>query len=175
MREIRVRIVALVIMLAVFGGVAGYAASAQEATPAATPATGGASAVREVIGGGTPVDAPENVLNLVRYVIEPGAKLPPHTHPGMQVNVVESGTLHYVVVEGSITYLRAADAGNPGATQTLSGGQEIDFYPGDTFTEPEGMVHYGENRTARSVILYTASLFEADQPPSTIVEATPAS
>jgi quercetin dioxygenase-like cupin family protein len=173
MRELRARVVALVILVAFGASVAGYAVSAQEATPAATPASG-ASAVREVIGGGTPEDAPEDVLNLVRYVIEPGAKLPPHTHPGMQVNVVESGTLHYVVVEGTVTYLRAADAGNPDAAQTLTSGQEIDFYPGDTFTEPEGMVHYGENRTTRSIILYTASLFDADAPPSTIVEATPA-
>lgn len=40
------------------------------------------------------------------------------------------------------------------------------------------MVHFGENRTGKPVVLLVASLFEADAPPSTLVEvssvATPA-
>ena len=167
------------VMLAMFvSGILGaldQPTSSSAAQDAATPAPPGA--VREVIGAGTPdaEDVTNDVLELVRYVIDPGAKLAPHTHPGMQVNVIESGTLHYVVVEGTLYYTRAADAGTPGAVQQLSGGEEIDFQPGDSFVEPQGMVHFGENRTTEPIVVLTASLFEAGEPPSTSFEATPAS
>jgi quercetin dioxygenase-like cupin family protein len=146
------------------------------ATPEAetSPVAATPGAVREVVNQREPDAAPGEVLGLVRYVIDPGALLPAHTHPGMQVNVVVSGTLHYTVVEGTAYYTLAADAGTPEAVQQLTSGQTIAFQPGDSFVEPEGMVHFGENRGTEPIVLLTASLFEDGEPPSTEVEvATP--
>jgi quercetin dioxygenase-like cupin family protein len=136
---------------------------AVESTPAATPAP----VVREVINEDEPAAAPGQVLQLVRYHIPPNTVLPVHIHPGMQVALVESGTLHYTVVEGSLNYVRA-----DGETGVLQAGEEADFQAGDSLVETQGMVHFGENRTDEPVVLLVASLFEADAPPSSIV-ATP--
>ena len=134
--------------------------TANEATPAATPA----AVIREVINEGLPQAAPGQVLQLVRYVIPANTLLPVHIHPGMQVAMVESGTLHYTVVEGAMTYVRAN-----GETGVLNAGEETDFQPGDSLTEAQGMVHFGENRTGEPVVLLVASLFEAGVAPSSIV------
>lgn len=56
------------------------------------------SVTREVLASGSPNDAEGRILELVRYTIPSGAKLPPHIHPGMQIERVEYGTLTYTVV-----------------------------------------------------------------------------
>lgn len=159
----------LLLCVAMVIGAAGITASAQDGATA-TPA---AAVTREVINEGHPDAAPGQVLQLVRYTIPPNMLLPVHIHPGMQVVVVESGTLHYTVVEGSVPITRAAAEGTPALTEQLTSGQETDFGPGDRFVEPAGMVHFGENRTGKPVVLLVASLFEADAPPSTLVEVSP--
>lgn len=140
--------------------------AAQDATPEATPA----AVVREVINSGQPVAAEGQILELVRYHIPANISLPMHIHPGMQVAMVESGTLTYTVVEGEATYIRA-----DGTTGILTAGETMDLLPGDSLVEPQGMIHYGENLTDEPLVLLVASLFAVDAPPSSIVEATPAS
>lgn len=139
------------------------------ATPEATPINPHAAVVREVINEGMPVAAPGQVLQLVKYTIPPNISLPVHIHPGMQVAYVESGTLTYSVVEGEAHYTLAN-----GETGVLKAGETKDFGPGDSLVEAQGMIHYGENKTDEEVILIVSSLFEADVPPSSLVEATPA-
>lgn len=136
----------------------------------ATPANPHAAAVREVIIEGMPAGAPGQVLQLVRYYLPPNISLPVHIHPGMQVAYVESGTLTYTVVEGTATFVRA-----DGETGELKAGETTEFNIGDSVVEPQGMVHFGENKTDKPVILLVASLFDANEPPSSLVEiATPA-
>lgn len=135
----------------------------------ATPVNPHAAVVREVVNEGHPEAAQGQVLQLVRYYIPPNISLPIHIHPGMQVAYVESGTLTYTVVEGTATYIRAN-----GEMGELNAGETADFVIGDSVVEPQGMVHFGENKTDKPVILLVASLFEADVPPSSLVEmATP--
>lgn len=163
-------LVALLLMLLMTLGQAAVVTGASgEATPAATPAA--PAVVREVINEGEPASAPGMVLQLVRYTIPGDIALPAHTHPGMQVNTIVSGTLTYTVVEGSATITRA-----DGSAETLSSGETTDLLPGDTLTEPEGMVHFGVNMRDEPIVILTASLFAAGEAPSTLVEmATPAS
>lgn len=128
-----------------------------------------AAVVREVVNEGNPEAAPGQVLQLVRYYIPPNVSLPVHIHPGMQVAYVESGTLTYTVVEGTATFIRA-----DGEFGELPAGETTEFNIGDSVVEEQGMVHFGENKTDKPVILLVASLFEADVPPSSLVEmATP--
>lgn len=143
------------------------AGSALAQQPAATPQATPSAVVREILNDGHPAAAPGQVLELVRYTIPPQMTLPVHIHPGMQVAFVESGTLTYTVVEGEAT---VTQGGVPG---TLGAGEEVDLNPGDTVTEPAGMVHFGANRTDAPIVLLVASLFAADEPPSAIVEASP--
>lgn len=98
----------LLCMVMMLGG-AGITTSAQDEAPS-TPAV---AVTREVINEGHPDAAPGQVLQLVRYTIPPHMVLPVHIHPGMQVVVVESGTLHYTVVEGSVPITRSAAEGTP--------------------------------------------------------------
>ncbi|HVL26065.1 MAG TPA: cupin domain-containing protein [Thermomicrobiales bacterium] len=170
MRRTGFGVLVIMLLVAAIVSVAGARASSGTPEAVATPATPGA--VREVINEGEPESAPGEELALVRYVIDPGAHLPAHTHPGMQVNVVVSGTLHYTVVEGTAYYTPAAEAGTS-TVHELTSGQSIDFKPGDSFVEPEGMVHFGENLTSEPIVLLTASLFEEGEPPSTVAGATP--
>lgn len=159
------RVLALVLLA--LSLVAPQAAFAEDAE--ATPVNPHAAVVREVINEGHPEAAPGQVLQLVRYYIPPNVSLPMHIHPGMQVAYVESGTLTYSVVEGSAMFIRA-----DGEVGELNAGETTDFNIGDSVVEAQGMVHYGENKTDKPVILLVASLFEADVPPSSLVEmATP--
>lgn len=139
--------------------------SAQNAAVAPTPV------VREAFATGSPVAAPGQQLQLVRYVIQPGTTLPPHTHPGMQIARVESGTLHYFLVEGGETPVHRTGAA--GAVETLRPGQQTIVHPGDTLIEAENVVHYGANLGDEPVVIWAAALLKEGQPPATVVE-TPA-
>jgi mannose-6-phosphate isomerase-like protein (cupin superfamily) len=153
----------LALLLAVVGPLAGGGgfATAGQATPVATPAV-----VREVLQAGMPAAAPGQVLELVRYTIAPGTRLPAHTHPGMQAAYVESGTLAYTVLVGEVEIRRAGTAGTPGPVEVLRPGREALIYPGDGFVEAPGLVHFGRNPGPGPLVILVASLFEAGQPPS---------
>ena len=162
----RTWIVLLLALPLLLAGLAGVAA--QDATPGpATPASG--EVIRDVLAEGTPDADPEDALQLVRYTIPPHIQLPAHTHPGMQVSTVESGTLLYTVVEGE-AYVTRAD----GTEETITPESgEVAIEAGDAIVEPAGMIHYGRNGADEPIVLLTASLFEADEPPSELA-ATPA-
>lgn len=146
----------LVLLVVTVTSERGITLAAQDATPASTP-----TVTREVINEGLPDAATGQILQLVRYTIPGNIALDAHTHPGMQVNVVESGTLTYTVVEGEMEITRA-----DGSSEILRSGETTDLKPGDVFTEPEGMVHFGENRSDEPIVLLSASLLDADEPPS---------
>jgi quercetin dioxygenase-like cupin family protein len=144
-----------------------------EATPTSAPAvaTPAAAVVREVLTETEPATAPGEVFQLVRYTIPPDLALAPHTHPGIQMNMIEAGTLtYYVVADGEIEVTRA-----DGTVELIGPGESTTFDAGDAFVEPAGIVHYGANLGAEPVVILTASLLADDEPPSTVVElATPA-
>jgi quercetin dioxygenase-like cupin family protein len=159
------------IVLVGFGVVAfdSLAQTVPPATPAgATPAA--AAVVREVLTETEPVTAPGEVFQLVRYTIPAGLTLAAHTHPGIQMNVIEAGTLtYYVVADGEILVTRA-----DGGEETFGPGKSTTFAVGDAFIEPAGIVHYGANLGPEPVVILTASLLADDESPSTLVQATPA-
>jgi quercetin dioxygenase-like cupin family protein len=133
-------------------------------TLAQTTDSYGRSVTRAVLASGYPSEAKGKILELVSYTIPPLVKLPTHIHPGMQIEKVESGILTYTVVQGTAIAKRAK-----GVEESISDGQTIDLYPGDSLTEPAGMIHYGENKTPNPVILLSASLFDIDRPKAILV------
>ena len=138
----------------------------EAATPESEPAV-----VREVLGSDEPDEAPGELLELSRYTIPAGFVLPVHKHPGVQMATVVSGTLTYHVVSDGEVIVTRAD----GTTETGGPGDTLVFEVGDSWVEPEGMVHWAENLTDEPVVLLATSLFEDGVPASEIVEATPAS
>jgi quercetin dioxygenase-like cupin family protein len=117
------------------------------------------SVTREVLASGYPTQEQKQILELVRYTIASRTKLPTHSHPGMQIERVEAGTLTYTVVQGEAKVTKAN-----GTQLILQNGKTIQLTVGDSLVEPAAMVHYGENQTNSPVILLSASLFEANQP-----------
>jgi quercetin dioxygenase-like cupin family protein len=124
-----------------------------------SPNTYTQSVTRKVLASGYPTPAQKQILELVRYTIAPRTKLPTHTHPGMQIEQVEAGTLTYTVVEGEAKVTKAN-----GTELILKKGKTIELTVGDALVEAAGMIHYGENKTNKPVILLSASLFDANQP-----------
>lgn len=124
------------------------------------------SVTRKVLANGYPTQDKKQILELVRYTIAPRTKLPIHTHPGMQIERVEAGTLTYTVVEGEAKVTKAN-----GTELILTKGKTIQMTVGDSLVEPGGMVHYGENQTNSPVILLSASLFDANQPKAILINS----
>ena len=124
--------------------------------------------VRHILSSAHPASAPGETLELVQYIIPAGAELPVHTHPGVQMATVESGSLTYhVVARGQVTVTRA-----DGVEETIEPGEQVIFHMGDSWVEPIGMVHYAENHTAAPVVLISSSLLDDDAPPASPVEAS---
>jgi quercetin dioxygenase-like cupin family protein len=173
MRVLNLRAVVAVLglLLALVAAPLAVASAQESATPESEIPQPRGEVVREVLGSIEPESAPGELYELARYTIPADAVLPVHTHPGIQMAIVESGTLTYhVLADGEVAIVRAdgsEDVGQPGDTLT--------FEVGDSWVEPEGMIHWAENLTDEPVVLLSTSLLEADEPTSEIVdlEATP--
>lgn len=125
--------------------------------------------VRHILSSTHPASAPGETFELVQYIIPAGAELPVHTHPGVQMATVESGSLTYhVVAHGQVTVTRAG-----GAEETIGPGEQALFCVGDSWVEPVGMVHFAENRTIAPVVLISSSLLDDDAPPAALVQTPP--
>ena len=150
-------------------GVLGQAGA--QATPEAEEHPAAPEVVREVLSRGFPIAGEGDALELVRYVIPGNMALPAHTHPGMQTAWVESGTLHYTVLEGAVPHYRGGDLAAEPEMITPEGG-EVAVETGDAIIEPEGVIHFGRNTSDEPIVLLVASLFDPEQP-TAILAATP--
>ncbi len=129
-----------------------------------SPNTYTQSVTRKVLASGYPTVDQKQILELVRYTIAPKTRLPTHTHPGMQIERVEAGTLTYTVVEGEAKVTKAN-----GIEMILQKGKTIQLTVGDSLVESAGMIHFGENQTNKPIILLSASLFNANQPKAILI------
>lgn len=153
-------VVALVLSLIVTPAARG---AQSDPPPRVTQANG---VTRAVLGMGSPAGAPGQNLLLLRFTFEPGAVIPPHTHPGMQTVSVVSGTLGYTVLCGEAAVTRAPTGNAPVQTERLNPGPEAFFTAGDAFTEVDGILHSGHNAGSGPLVLLVASLLQANMPAS---------
>jgi quercetin dioxygenase-like cupin family protein len=119
---------------------------------------------RQLINQGRPANAPGATLQLVRVTIPAGGVITTHTHPGMQIIYIESGSISYTVVKGRIKVRRAASAGGAGPTEIVEAGETVTIGEGDTFIETKGMVHSVVNPSDVPAVILASSLFPADEP-----------
>lgn len=146
----------------------GWACSANKSTSASGSATPSASVAnptaspvtREVLGSEPAPSAPGYTEYLMRVTIQPGAKLADHYHPGIQIARIESGTLTYDIVTGTVGVGRA---GSPTQTEQVTATAQVTLNPGDTVYENEGLVHHAENAGKVPVVVLLAALFKSDQ------------
>jgi quercetin dioxygenase-like cupin family protein len=123
----------------------------------------GASPVtRVVLGSGDPPETGDDELALSKVTVPAGASLAAHTHPGLQIATIRSGRLTYTVVRGRASVRRVS-----GRVVSVRAGRTVVLRPGDTITEPKGMVHRARNRGRSRVVIVLASLFPAGAPIST--------
>lgn len=159
-------LLALVIGM-VAGGRLMVATIAQEATPA--PGGGLTSVVLARIA---PAAAPDQELQLVRVEVAPGATSAAHTHPGAIALCLESGSVVFGVVEGTVTMTQTATVATPEAATELTAGSETVLEPGDCLSfQATDTVHTLHNPGGPAVI-WQAHLYAPDEPPTTFL-ATP--
>ena len=70
-------------------------------------------------------------LVLRRTTIAPGGGVPPHSHPGSIVLVVDAGTWGYTSLGGTIRLTRAAVDGTPTPAEEVPIGVEVILTKGD--------------------------------------------
>ncbi len=108
-----------------FAGLRGQSV-AQDATPAAPMLT------MQLMGAGETEMAPGLDLSLRRITIVPGGSMPPHSHPGCLVFLIESGSSRYIPLNGTNLLTRAVTDGTPAVTESMPIGTEVMLYPGDS-------------------------------------------
>ncbi len=115
----------------------------------------------DVFGSGEPSAAPGNALVLRRVTLEPGASLPPHSHPGAVTFTVASGELDYTLLAGEASVQRAPEDGEAGEIEPLEIDAETALATGDSIFV-EGAVATASNPGDEPAILWASSLLDAD-------------
>jgi quercetin dioxygenase-like cupin family protein len=158
---IRPLLVALSIVAAATLGLAGCSDDIDGADGA--DSTGSTEPVQRVqLGQTTPANAPGQQLYLQRVIIAPGAQLAQHFHEGTQVAYVESGTLTYNIVSGSVDVTDST-----GATSTATGPTVIELTPGSWLVESDQVTHYGANAGDEPVVILLTALLADGAPMAT--------
>ena len=86
--------------------------------------------------------APGQTVYLARFIIQPGAEIFPHSHPGTTLLSVESGTFGWTLLQGTAHVVRGAAAGATGPTEDLTKpGTEVILEPGDAIFYEDDVVH----------------------------------
>jgi quercetin dioxygenase-like cupin family protein len=158
--------------------VAASLAACGDDTTANPPATSSASTttattaftepvVREILAATEdPPGAPGRTLTLARYTIQPGAKLPAHVHPGIQMAWIESGTLTYTIESGTAQVQRAGTE----QPEPVEGPTTITLQAGDAVLELGDMVHFGANTSDEPIVIYASLLTESGKDLAVAVE-----
>jgi quercetin dioxygenase-like cupin family protein len=158
----------VVIAIAVASAVAVAGCSTGSSGASGSPAAASAVTVRTVLASGAPSMAAGYEMDLAHYTIPPHTKLATHHHPGMQLAYIESGTLTYTVIEGTVT-VHAAD----GSTRQIAPGATDTIRTGEWLTETPEIVHFGENATDQPISILASSLFVQGDPPAIVASPAP--
>ncbi len=94
---------------------------------------------------------------------EPGASLPPYSHPGAVTFTVASGELAYTLLAGEASVQRAPENGEEGEAEDLEIDDETTLATGDSVFV-EGAIATATNPGDEPAILWVSSLLDADAP-----------
>ena len=119
-------ITALAVMLLALVPAAGAQDASPEASPAASPTAGGDVLIQYDVE--SMPNAPMTV-RLLRITLEPGASVPMHTHPGLEFDYVESGTLT-TRSDGASVVSVGGEQSETSEPQTLTAGDWVHYPSG---------------------------------------------
>lgn len=135
----------------------------------AQPDRGEPAVERVLLAQALPANASGEALYLLRYVIPPGASLPPHIHEGTQIAWVESGVLTYQVAAGEVPIGRVGETG-PGSPEAIvRAGERVVLGAGAWLVETPDDVHFGANEGEVPVVLFSSALLRAGAPLATLI------
>jgi quercetin dioxygenase-like cupin family protein len=153
---------------------AGAQAQPQQGQPLDLPCVTGVTV--QPLGQGMPDDASGQALVMMRLFIAPNGGFQAHTHPGMLVVSIESGTLDLTQLRDmAMSVMRAPANGTPAASEPVTKGVPVTLNPGDWFVEPKGMVHQASNSGTEQTVVLLSGLVDPNQPLVQCVSGTPTS
>jgi quercetin dioxygenase-like cupin family protein len=169
MRYPFIRIPILAIVALALSGLFAPGLTAQEATPGAGgPVTSIELApgfVAQVLAGVPSDRAPGQTVYLARFIIQPGAAIFPHSHPGTTLLSVESGALGWTLVQGTAHVVRGAAAGATGPTVDLTEpGTDVILQPGDAIFYEDDGVHTARGAGDDETVVLGTLVLTSGQP-----------
>jgi quercetin dioxygenase-like cupin family protein len=168
------------IALCTLTGLVAPGLAAQEATPGPIAVTELAPGFAVEVFAGAPSDrAPDQTVYLARFILQPGAELFPHSHPGTTILGVQSGSLGWTLLEGTAHVVRGAAAGATGPAEDLTEpGTDVILEPGDAIFYEDDVVHTARGAgDEETVVLGTLVLASGEpllMPVDMDMSATPA-
>lgn len=107
-------------------------------------------------------------LRLLRITLEPGASIPAHTHPGPELDRVESGTVSIAVPDGA--QVLRADAAPDAAPEVVNAEEELELGSGDQVAFPTGNgMRFANTGTEDATLLAAVVLPAGSQRPAGVV------
>ncbi len=137
------------------------------------PGLAGDVLLRTTLDDGLP--AAPSLVRLLRITLAPGARVPTHSHPGTEINLVESGTLT-VEVDGEAILTRASATADAESTPATAD-QAFDLSAGDSIIFPrETSFSFRNAGDVPVVLLSTVVLAGGDPRPPGLIwrDGTPA-
>ena len=114
-----------------------------------------------------PEAAPGQSLYLLRYEIAPDTQLPLHHHEGVQIGLVAAGELTYHVAAGEVPVYRNGPDGKPILDRTVRSGETALIQAGEWVVEEPADRHWGANRGAVPLVIFTSALLRTGAPLAT--------
>jgi hypothetical protein len=87
---------------------------------------------------------------------------------------MESGSIFFGVVDGTVTMTRAATVATPDAAEQLTAGIETQLEPGDCLSFDASQTSHTLRNTGGPAVIWQAQLFTVGEQPTTFL-ATPTS
>jgi quercetin dioxygenase-like cupin family protein len=161
----RPRLLALIAVFTLTGLVAPGLA-AQEATPGPIAVTELAPGFTvEVFAGAPSARAAGQTVYLARFIIQPGAEIFPHSHPGTVVLGVASGSLGWTLLEGTAHVVRGAATGATGPTEDVTEpGTEVILAPGDAIFYEDDIAHTARGAGDEETVVLGTLLLTSGEP-----------
>jgi quercetin dioxygenase-like cupin family protein len=126
-----------------------------------------APVVREALAQDVdPAGGKGRTLGLSRVDVPPGAQLPLHRHPGVQIARIHQGVLTYTVVTGSVNVWRGNPEVKATKVRTIAAGQTAPIRAGQWIVEKPGTIHRAANKGRKPIVIYISSLFRNGAPPA---------
>ena len=164
-RLTRPRLLTLIALVAL-AGLFAPGLAAQEATPGPITATELAPGFTvEVFAGVPSARAPQQTVYVTRFILQPGAEIFPHSHPGTVVLGVASGTLGWTLLEGTAHVVRGAAAGATGPAEDLTEpGTEVVLEPGDAIFYEDDIVHTARGASDEETVVLGTLVLASGEP-----------